>query len=358
MNKKRIFSGIQPSGNLHLGNYLGAIKNWVKLQDEYDSIFCVVDLHAITVPQDPERLRRQTLDVAKVYLASGIDPEKCSLFIQSHISEHAELAWMLNTIAKMQDLLKMSQFVDKAMKGFDGRRGVLKKKIEGQIINREVLFEEETEQYLIYKTGVGLFDYPVLMAADILLYDTELVPVGKDQVQHIELTRTLANRFNKKFGDTFVIPKPYTTEVGQNIMGLDDPTKKMSKSAASEYNYIALTDDKETVKRKIKKAVTDSGSEIIYSNDKPALKNLINIYSLLSDIPAKEIEKRYKGKGYADFKTDLADIVVSFIRPFQEKLKEYDDEKVLEILRAGAEKVRPLAKKKLDEVKKRIGFII
>ena len=328
MKKQRIFSGIQPSGNLHLGNYLGAIRNWVKLQDQYDSIFCVVDLHAITVPQDPNDLRRRTLEVAKIYLAAGIDPQKCSLFIQSHVKEHVELSWILNTIAKIPELEKMTQFKDKS--GKNGKESV----------------------------GVGLFDYPVLMAADILLYDTELVPVGKDQKQHVELTRTLGERFNKKFGETFVIPKAYTTEVSENIMGLDDPTKKMSKSAKSEYNYMSLTDDTETVRRKIKKAVTDSGSEIVYRDDKPALRNLINIYSLLSEKSTAEIEKMYAGKGYADFKADLADVVVSFIKPLQEKMSELTDEKVLKILKLGAETVRLLAQKKLDEVKKKIGFIL
>ncbi|MFA6383171.1 MAG: tryptophan--tRNA ligase [Parcubacteria group bacterium] len=324
---KRIFSGVQPSGNLHIGNYLGAIKNWVKLQEEYDSIFCVVDLHAITVPQNPEELRKKTLEVAKVYLAAGIDPEKCSIFIQSHVPEHAELAWILNTITKVAELERMTQFKDKTQKNIEG-------------------------------TAVGLFDYPVLMASDILLYDTDLVPVGKDQVQHIELTRTLANRFNKKFGETFIIPKPYTTEVSQSIMGLDDPSKKMSKSASSEYNYISLTDNAETVRRKIKKAVTDSGTEIVYRDDKPALKNLINIYSLLSEKSTKDIEKLYTGKGYADFKQDLAEVIIAFLKPFQERLGDLSDEKVLEILKAGAEKVRPLAKKKLEEVKKKVGFIL
>lgn len=325
---QRIFSGIQPSGNLHIGNYLGAIKNWVKLQDEYDSIFCVVDLHAITVPQDPEDLRRRTIEVAKIYLAAGIDPKKCSLFIQSHVSEHAELAWVLNTITKIPEMERMTQFKDKS----------------GKINKSEI--------------GMGLFDYPVLMAADILLYDTELVPVGKDQLQHIELTRDLAARFNHKFGDTFKIPEGYTTKESANIMGLDDPTKKMSKSAKSEYNYISLTDDEETIRKKIKKAVTDSGSEIVYQEDKPALMNLINIYSLLSDTPVKEIEKKYEGKGYADFKADLANVVVNFLKPLQEKMKEYSDEKVLKILEEGARKVRPIAKAKLDDVKEKVGFII
>lgn len=365
--KKRIFSGIQPSGNLHLGNYLGAIKNWVKLQDEYDSIFCVVDMHAITVPQNPEELRKKTIEVAKIYLAAGISAEggsasggdpKSSIFIQSHVPEHAELAWILNTVTQMQDLLRMTQFIEKAMKKFDGRRGILKKKIEGQVISREILSKEKTEERLFYKTSVGLFDYPVLMAADILLYNTNLVPVGKDQKQHIELTKELARRFNNNFGETFTIPEPYTTEVSQNIMGLDDPTKKMSKSASSAYNYIALTDDEETIRKKIKKAVTDSGSEIVYSDDKPALKNLINIYSLLSDKKPKDIEKEYAGKGYADFKEGLTDTIISFMKPFQEKMKGYSDEKVLEILASGADRVRPIAAKKLQEVKEKIGFIV
>ncbi|MEI7621142.1 MAG: tryptophan--tRNA ligase [Candidatus Moraniibacteriota bacterium] len=327
-NKKRIFSGIQPSGNLHLGNYLGAIANWVKLQDEFESIFCVVDLHAITVPQDPEMLRQKTLEIAKIYLAAGIDPEKSTIFVQSQVSEHAELAWVLNTIAKIADLDKMTQFKDKSQKG--GR---------------------ET-------SGVGLYAYPVLMAADIILYDTEIVPVGEDQKQHVELARDLARRFNKKFGETFVVPKAFVKEEGMRVMGLDDPSKKMSKSATSEYNYISLTDDAETVRRKIKKAVTDSGSEIIYSDDKPALKNLINIFVSLSGKTFKEIEAMYVGKGYGDFKKDLAEVIVNFLTPFQTKLAAISDEQVLEILRAGGEKVRPLAKAKLDEVKRKVGFVL
>lgn len=379
---QRIFSGIQPSGNLHLGNYLGAIKNWVKLQDEYDSIFCVVDLHAITVPQNPKKLKQQILEVAKVYLASGIDPKKCSLFIQSHVSEHAELAWILNTIAKNGDLTKMTQFKDKTGIQFDLEdfekslitlqalphkydKELTKKFNTDQIVkaSRDAAYETArkfiSDFVIKFNTsGVGLFDYPILMAADILLYDTELVPVGKDQLQHIELTRDLAKKFNKQFGEVFIIPKAHTKKEGENIMGLDNPEKKMSKSASSEYNYISLTDDEETVRRKIKKAVTDSGSEIIYSKDKPALMNLIHIYSLLSDLNAKEIETKFKGKSYAEFKDNLADTVVGFLKPLQEKIAELSDEEVLEILKAGAEKVRPIARKKLDEVKQKVGFII
>jgi len=327
MGKQRIFSGIQPSGNLHLGNYLGAIKNWVKLQNEYDSIFCVVDLHAITVPQDPEELKKKTIEVAKIYLAAGIDPQKSAIFIQSHVPEHAELCWILNTLAKISEMERMTQFKDKSAKNKEG-------------------------------VGMGLFDYPVLMAADILLYDTQVVPVGEDQLQHIEITRTLANRFNKKFGETFVIPEPFITKEGMRIMGLDDPSKKMSKSAESKYNYIALTDSEETVRRKIKKAVTDSGTEIKYEDSKPALKNLINIYSLLSDKKPEEIEKEYVDKGYADFKDGLAEAIINFLKPFQQKYNALTDEEVLKILREGAEKVRPLARKKLEEVKRKIGFVL
>lgn len=326
-SRKRIFSGIQPSGNLHIGNYLGAIKNWVELQNEYDSIFCVVDMHAITVPQDPETLRKKTIEVAKVYLAAGIDPKKCAIFIQSHVSEHAELMWILNTIARMSDMDKMTQFKDKSQKG--GR---------------------ET-------SGVGLYDYPVLMAADIILYDTQTVPVGQDQVQHIELTRTLARRFNKNFGDTFIVPEYFLKEESKMIMALDDIEKKMSKSAVSEYSYIALTDEIEKAKKKIMKAVTDSGTEISYTDDKPAIKNLINIYSLLDNKSTKEIVEMYTGKGYGDFKKGLADVVAIFLTDFQTKYNAISDDEALKILHAGAEKVRPIAKKKLDEVKNKVGFV-
>lgn len=331
---KRLFSGIQPSGNLHLGNYLGAIKQWVELQNDNEAIFCIVDLHAITVPQDPMELRKKTLEIAKIYLASGIDPKKSTLFIQSHISGHTQLAWILNTIARMAELERMTQFKDKAQKGGAS------------------------------ESGVGLFTYPVLMAADILLYDTNVVPVGKDQMQHIELARDLAERFNKRFGETFVIPEGKLSKEGALIMGLDDPSKKMSKSAPSEYNYIALTDDADTVRRKIKKAVTDSGSEIVYSDDpssaeagKPALRNLINIYSLLSGKTPKEIEAMYVGKGYGDFKTDLAEVVVNFLTPFQERLAALSDEAVLEILKTGAEKVKPMAREKMRQVFDKVGLI-
>ncbi len=327
MEKQRLFSGIQPSGNLHVGNYLGAIAQWLPLQDEYEAIFCIVDQHAITVPQDPAALRQKTLEIAKIYLAAGIDPKKCTLFIQSQVPEHTELMWILNTIARLGDLEKMTQFKDKSAKD-----------------TRET-------------TGVGLFDYPVLMAADILLYDTAVVPVGEDQLQHIELTRTLARRFNERFGETFRVPEGKITKEGARIMALDDPTKKMSKSASSEYNFIALTDDADTIRRKIKKAVTDSGSEIVYSDEKPALKNLLNVYALFSGKTPQDIAAGYQGKGYGDFKTDLAEVVIGFLLPFQERLAQISDEEALVVLREGAIKARVLASTKMLLVRERVGFI-
>ncbi len=379
--KKRIFSGIQPSGNLHIGNYLGAIKNWVTLQDEYESIFCVVDMHAITVSQDPEQLCKKTIEIAKIYLAAGIDPKKCSIFIQSHVSEHAELMWVLNTITQNGELAKMTQFKDKAIADFDSLKDAIDELVsaEGFARLREAYGDARTNEEIVdimktnvvgfYKklseqltnfrsVGVGLFDYPVLMAADIILYDTEIVPVGEDQKQHVELARDLAKRFNHKFGDTFVVPKALIKEEGMRIMGLDDPTRKMSKSAPSEYNRIDLLDEPEKAKKKIMKAVTDSGSEIEYSPEKPAIKNLIDIYASFSDKSTKEIVAMYEGKGYGDFKKDLAEVVAEFLSEFQAKYNAISDEEVLKILREGAEKVRPLAKAKMDEAKNKVGFVL
>ncbi len=367
---KRIFSGIQPSGALHLGNYLGAIKNWVELQNSYDSIFCVVDLHAITVPQKPDELRQKTLEVAKTYLAAGIDPQKSTIFVQSHVKEHTELAWILSTITKMSELFRMTQFKDKA--GFDTRafEKYLKRHTVGLTAKSSALQEypdEDKEMFnqifsLIKKPlnqiGFGLFAYPTLMAADILLYDTNLVPVGEDQLQHVELARTLARRFNSLFGKTFVVPEPFVVKEGMRIMGLDNPKKKMSKSAASEYNYIALTDSPEKIREKIKKAVTDSGREIKYLDSKPAIKNLINIYALLDNATPKEIEESYQGKGYAEFKKDLAEVIIDFLKGFQEKYKEIDDKEVIQILAAGAKRIRPLAQKKMEEVKEKMGLVV
>jgi tryptophanyl-tRNA synthetase len=324
---KRLFSGIQPSGTLHLGNYLGAIKSWVSLQKKYEPIFCVVDLHAITIPQNPEDLRKKTIEVAKIYLAAGIDPQKSTIFVQSHVPEHTELAWILNTITKIPELDRMTQFKDKS-------------KEQRQNIN------------------AGLFNYPVLMAADILLYDTNIVPVGEDQVQHVEIARTLARRFNATFGEIFSVPEPHIVKEGMRIMGLDDPSKKMSKSASSEYNYIALTDEPDKIEEKIKKAVTDSGKNIRYSDDKPAIKNLINIYALLDNAKPSDIASAYRGKGYAEFKKDLSEIIVDFLKDFQDKFNNIDDREVLNILEIGAGKAHTLAKKKMEEVKEKVGLLV
>ncbi|MCX6762727.1 MAG: tryptophan--tRNA ligase [Candidatus Moranbacteria bacterium] len=347
--KQRIFSGIQPSGNLHIGNFLGAIKNWVALQKKYESIFCIVDLHAITVPQNPDELRKKTLELAKIYLAAGIDTQNSTIFVQSHVPEHTELAWILNTITRMSDLSRMTQFKDKS------RRGIKKwKDLEGKEKNREVISAEE---YWMHKTSAGLFNYPVLMAADILLYDTNIVPVGEDQIQHVELARDLGRRFNTTFGETFVIPEPHIVKEGMRIMGLDDPTKKMSKSAPSEMNYIALTDSPEKIREKIKKAVTDSGKNIKYSDDKPAIKNLINIYALLDNAKPKDIEESYKGKSYSEFKADLAEVIVDFLKDFQEKYNGIEDQDVLQIIEEGKEKAKKLAEEKMKEVKEKVGLL-
>ncbi len=323
---KRIFSGVQPTNNLHLGNYLGAIKHWVELQNSYDAFYCVVDLHAITIKQDPKELRQNILNVAKTYLALGVDPNKSTIFVQSHVSEHTELAWILNTIAKVAEMERMTQFKDKA-------------------------------QQNAANINMGLFDYPVLMAADILLYDTQVVPVGEDQKQHVELTRDLAARFNSLYGKTFIEPEPIIQKEGARIMGLDDPNKKMSKSASSANNYIALLDSPEVIKKKISRAVTDSGSTITQGADRPALTNLLTIYSLLTNKTIKEIENEYEGKGYADFKKGLAEVVTAFTSDFQNKFNALDDEKVKQVLRKGAEKAKAVAAEKMKTVKEKIGLL-
>ncbi len=380
MDKKRLFSGIQPSGNLHIGNYLGAIKQWIPLQDEYDAFFSIVDLHAITVPQNPEELRKKTLEIAKIYLAAGIDPEKSTLFVQSHVPEHTELQWILNTIAQNSDLTKMTQFKNKsgvdadefekslremiAEKPSNGVYTALSEMSKEQIIEsaNAAAFTTAAEFFKRFKMGfnsvpVGLADYPVLMAADILLYDTAVVPVGEDQLQHVELARTLARRFNDRFGETFMIPESKMQKEGARIMGLDDPTKKMSKSATSAYNFIALSDAPDDVRKKVMKAVTDSGSEIAYTDEKPALKNLVNIYSLFSGKIPEAIVSEYVGKGYGDFKKDLAEVLVNFLSPFQERLVNISDEAAIQILHTGAEKAKTIASKKMTDTRSKIGFL-
>lgn len=324
--KKTIFSGIQPSGNLNIGNYIGAISQWVEMQKEYDCIFSVVDYHAITVKQDPEELRKRIINTTKIYLAAGIDPEKSIIFQQSTVPAHTELAWILNCYGtRIADLNKMTQFKDKAGK------------------NQE-------------SVSVGLYDYPVLMAADILLYNTEIVPVGDDQRQHVELARDIASRFNNEFGKVFTIPQAVIKKEGARIMSLLDPSKKMSKSDPNQNNCIALLDNTAEAKKKIRRAVTDSGSDIIYDLiNKPALSNLLTIYALLGDRQVKRLEKDYSGKGYGDFKKDLADVVEKFLIGFQDRYNKISDEEVLKILEDGRIKAETIAQKKLEEVKKLIG---
>ena len=327
--RPRVFSGTQPTGALHLGNYLGAILNYVAMQETHDCVYCVVDLHAITVRQARAELRRNVIEAANMFLAAGIDPQRSIVIVQSHVPQHTELAWILNTIAYMGELRRMTQFKDKTGGG------------EGESI------------------GVGLFDYPVLMAADILLYRADAVPVGEDQKQHVELTRDLAERFNNAFGKTFVVPEPIIREEGARVMALDDPTKKMSKSAGSAYNYIALDDSPDEIRRKIRRAVTDSGTEVRTGPDKPALTNLLTIYGLLSGEPVAAIVERYEGKGYADFKRDLAEVVVGALGPIQERLRalEDDPEHTLAVLKDGAERAEAIAERTMTKVRERLGLL-
>ena len=326
MDKKTIFSGIQPSGNLNIGNYIGALSQWPAMQDKYNCIFSVVDYHAITVKQDPEELRRRIIEITKIYLAAGIDPEKSIIFQQSAIPAHTELAWILNCYgARMSDLNKMTQFKDKAGN------------------NQE-------------NVSAGLFDYPVLMAADILLYDTEIVPVGEDQKQHVELARDIARRFNNDFGDIFTVPQALVRKEGARIMALQDPNKKMSKSDANQNNTIALLDDVELAKKKIMRAVTDSGSDIDYDlQEKPAMSNLLTIYALLGTREIKRLVKDYQGKGYGDFKKDLAEVVEKFLTDFQTKYNSYSDEDVKRILEDGKNRVNKIAEAKMEKIRQAIG---
>lgn len=323
-----IFSGIQPSGIIHLGNYLGAIKQWLNYINEYQCYFCIVDLHAITVRQQPAVLKENIYKLAALYIACGLDPKKCTLFIQSHVPAHAELAWILNCNTQLGELERMTQFKDKA-------------KQHKENIN------------------VGLFAYPVLMVADILLYNTNFVPVGEDQKQHVELCRDIASRFNHYYGDIFTLPKCLLPKTGSRIMGLDDPGKKMSKSAPSEMNYISLLDSPELITKKIKKAVTDSGAEIIYDPEKkPAIANLLTIHCLLTGKTIKELERMYQGKGYGIYKTELAEVISQFIKPIQKRYQELMSNKASldKILSAGNAKARLQADKTLLKVKKAVGL--
>lgn len=322
---KRIFSGTQPTGNLHLGNYLGALKNWVALQHEYESFFCIVNLHALTVPQDPKLLLEKTRELARVYLAVGIDPQVSTIFIQSDVPEHTELTWVLNCVARVSELERMTQYKDKAKK------------------------QQEN-------VNVGLLEYPVLMAADILLYHTDLVPVGHDQKQHLELTRDIAIRFNRDYGETFKVPDAFIPKMGARIMSLSDPLRKMSKSDDDANSRILLTDDADTVLRKFKRAVTDSGTEIRFDESRPAINNLLEIYHLITGKSQPEVEENFAGKGYAQLKGELADVTIEFLRPFQQRVKEINDERLDELLEQGRDKASKIAGATLATVYQRIGI--
>lgn len=326
--KKVILSGIQPSGELTIGNYLGALKNWVKLQDEYECYYCIVDLHAITVKQVPKDLRARTLEVLAVYIAAGIDPDKNTLFIQSHVPAHSELGWLLNCNTYMGELSRMTQYKDKSQR-------------YGNNIS------------------AGLFNYPVLMAADILLYQADLVPVGGDQKQHLELTRDIADRFNNAYSPTFKIPDPYIPKAGARIMDLQEPTKKMSKSSDNPNSYILLMDPPEVIRKKISRSVTDSIGVVKYSDEQLGVKNLMTILSVITGKTPEDIEKEYEGQGYAQFKKDVAEAIISELEPIQKRVKELiSDKAYLEsIYKKGAEKANYAAMKTLRKVQKKIGFI-
>lgn len=327
-DKKVIFSGVKPSGDLTLGNYLGAIKNWVELQDEYNCYYCVVDLHSITVPQDPKDVRRRTLEILAQYMAAGINPDKSTMFIQSHVPEHTELSWTLGCMTYMGELNRMTQFKDKVQKN---------------------------EKNL----SAGLFTYPVLMAADILLYQTDMVPVGDDQKQHLELARDLAERFNNRYSETFKVPEPMISKVGARIMDLQNPTIKMSKSEENENGYILLKDDPDTIRRKIKRCVTDSMNRVKYTDEQPGIKNLLTIYSKITGESVESIEEKYLEKGYKEFKEDIAEVIIEGLRPIREKYLDYmNDKKYLEkVYKDGANKAQYVARKTLRKVYKKTGFI-
>ncbi|SHI43532.1 tryptophan--tRNA ligase [Lutispora thermophila] len=326
--KKVILSGIQPSGDLTIGNYLGAIKNWVSLQDDYDSYYCVVDLHALTVRQNPAELRARTLKNIAIYLASGLDPAKNTIFIQSHVPAHSEAAWLLNCFCYMGELSRMTQFKDKSQK-------------VGESVS------------------AGLFTYPVLMAADILLYNTDLVPVGSDQKQHIELARDLAIRFNNLYSPTFKVPDAYIGNVGARIMDLQEPQKKMSKSSENPNSYILIMDPPDVIRKKISRAVTDDIGVVRFSEEQPGISNLISILGAITGEKPQEIEKKYEGIGYAQFKSDVAEAIVEELSPVQEKVKQLlEDKPYMEsVYKNGAEKASYVANKTLRKMQKKLGLI-
>lgn len=325
--KKALFSGMQATGNLTLGNYLGALKNWVTLCEEYECFYCVVDMHSITVRQDPAELRKRARNLLTLYIAAGLDPEKNCIYYQSHVSAHAELSWILNCFTYMGELNRMTQFKDKAAKHSDN-------------------------------INAGLFTYPVLMAADILLFQSDVVPVGIDQMQHLELTRDVAQRFNSIYGDVFTIPEPYLGKVGAKIMSLQDPSKKMSKSDENVNGSIYLMDDPDTIIRKFKRAVTDSMAEVRYSDDQPGIKNLLDIYCACTKKTPDEAVNEFAGKGYGDFKMAVGETVVGVLKPLQDRYHDLSKNKdyVDSIIKANDEKANYYATKTLRKVQRKVGF--
>lgn len=328
--RPRVLSGVQPSGNLHLGNYLGAIKRWVDRQDDFENFFCIVDLHAITVPQDPDALRRHTRELAAFYLAAGLDLQRSTIFVQSHVPAHAELGWILNCVTPIGWLERMTQFKDKSAREGDNRERI----------------------------STGLFTYPTLMAADILLYQAHFVPVGDDQRQHVELTRDIAERFNRLYGETFVVPQPMIAESGARIMGLEDPTKKMSKSDPSPGQRIGIHDDLAVIRRNIMRATTDSARDIRFDPARPGVYNLLSIYEVLSGQSRPDIEAHFAGKGYGDLKRELADLVLATLEPIQQRAKALlNSGELEELLQQGANTAGPVAAASLKHAKYAMGFI-
>jgi len=325
--KKVLFSGMQSTGTLTLGNYLGALKNWLDLSDEYECFYSVVDLHSITVRQDPAELRKRARNLLTLYIAAGLDPKKNCIYYQSHVSGHAELSWILNCFTYMGELNRMTQFKDKAAKHADN-------------------------------INAGLFTYPVLMAADILLFQSDVVPVGKDQLQHLEITRDIAQRFNGIYGDVFTVPEPYVGKVGAKIMSLQEPTKKMSKSDENPNASIYLMDDPDTIIRKFKRAVTDSEACVRYSENQPGIMNLIDIYCACTGKTAAEVEKEFEGKGYGDFKMAVGESVVSVLKPIQDRFADLSKDKAYidSIIKENADKANYYATKTLRKVQKKVGF--
>jgi tryptophanyl-tRNA synthetase len=325
----RILSGVQPTGNTHLGNYVGAFRQWVEQQHEFDAYYCIVDLHAITLPYDPAELADRTLEMAAILLACGLDEDVCTIFVQSHVPEHTELAWLFNNVATVGELRRMTQFKVKVAQGGEG--GV----------------------------PAGYFNYPVLQAADILIYQADRVPVGEDQRQHLELTRDVAERFNARYGPTFTVPEAYIPDVGARVMDLQQPDAKMSKSTASPAGRIELLDPPEEIRRKVRSAVTDSGREIVARPDKPAITNLLELYSVISGKAVAELEAAYAGRGYGELKSDLADALIAYLAPLRERCQALRDDpgRLASILERGAAKAQAIARENLALAKERMGLL-